>query len=108
MSTPAFDFTDEDFINILNRICKKEVKLAQGYVDITSMDDRIDLDRLDSLGIIIFFVWLCELFGIDEKTAEEFAMQGELSVRDIQNFVKANLTRTHNMEEAEEFGKQCL
>ena len=55
-------FTDDEFLQVMNLICKSDVPFGEEYKPLVSMDDRIDLGRLDSLGMMVFFVWLSRCF----------------------------------------------
>jgi hypothetical protein len=59
-----FSFSDEEFLKVVNMICAEDHPLGSEFVPITSIQESLDVDRLDSLGIMIFFTWLSELFGI--------------------------------------------
>ena len=103
-----FNFTDEEFIYVINLICKLEAPLGEEYVPLVSMDERIDADRLDSLSMIIFFVWLTHLFGIPEPKLQDFISKGNLTIQSIKEFVMAEFTQTCSMVEVEEYAKRCM
>ena len=108
MTDKVFSFSDEEFLEIINLICKQETPMGTEYVPIVSMDDSIDLGRLDSLGMIIFFVWLGELFEIDEDAVIKFTDKEVFNVQTIKTFVMSNCTQSFTYAEAAEYSKRCL
>ena len=51
MMNTEFKFTDEEFLYVINLILKQDTPLGEEYVPIESMEDRLDMGRLDSLGM---------------------------------------------------------
>ena len=100
MSTQQFNFTDEEFIAVLNVIIKKETMGNVPFIPISSMEDTIDANNLDSLGIIVFFVWLSEIFGICDAKITAFTDTGKFTVQALKEFVVANQTQTYTYQEA--------
>lgn len=103
----SFEFTDEEFLQIINTICKKESPLVDTFIPITDMEESLVVDRLDSLGVIIFFVWLSELFGISDDDINAFTGEGVFTIRALKEFVTDKHTRTYSYAQAEEFTKRC-
>ena len=105
----VFNFTDGEFISMLNIILEKETPGNMVYRPLESMDAIIDLDILDSLGILVFFVWLSELFGIPDDVVTKF-MEGntEYSIKSIKDFVMNNHTTNHSWDDAKEYISACL
>ncbi len=103
-----FNFTDEEFISVINLICKLDAPLGEEYTPLKSMDERIDMGRLDSLSMIVFFVWLSHLFGIPEPKLQYFIKKGNLTIQSIKEFVMAEFTQTCSMAEVEEYAKRCM
>lgn len=101
--TDTLNFTDEEFLQVVNMICKKEINLGTKYVPITDMSESIALNRLDSLGIIIFFVWIAELFEIPEDRFNDLTEQGEFTVRELQQFVETHHTRVLSYEDVQAY-----
>jgi|TARA_R110002167_G_scaffold52790_5_gene152036 hypothetical protein len=108
MTDKVFNFSDKEFLEIINLICKQETPMGTKYVPIVSMQDSIDLNRLDSLGMIIFFVWLGELFEINEDAITLFSEKEIFTIQAIKDFVKDNCTQMHTYVEAAEYAKRCL
>lgn len=108
MKPTKFNFTDEEFLAIINQICEKETAMNVEFTPLTSMDDSIDADRLDSLGMIIFYTWLAELFNIPDESVTVFLEREEFTVSALKHFVTVEGTRTYSYAEAEEFTKRCF
>ena len=103
-----FTFGDEEFLMIVNAIMARETPLNQEYVPIVSMDENFALDRLDSLGMILFFVWLAELFQIDDDEINIFVAAEDYTVTALKIFVLERCAKSFTMEEAKELAKQCM
>jgi hypothetical protein len=103
-----FNFTDEEFISVINLICKLDAPMGEEYIPLKSMDERIDMGRLDSLSMIVFFVWISHLFGIPESKLQDFIKKGNLTIQSIKEFVMAEFTQTCSMAEVEEYAKRCM
>ncbi len=104
----TFNFSDEEFLSVVNMICKKETPGIAEYVPITSMDTDIHLDRLDSLGMIIFFVWLGEMFEIPEETLNAFVTTEVFTITALKEFVRVNHTQTSSYDEMKELAVKCF
>ena len=104
----GFNFTDEEFLFVMNLICKLEAPLGEEYIPLKSMDERLDMGRLDSLSMIVFFVWLCHMFGIPESKLQDFIKKGNLTIQSIKDFVMAESTKTYTYADAEEYAKRCM
>ena len=103
-----FSFTDQEFLSVINIIIKLDAPLGETYIPLKSMDERIDMGRLDSLSIIVFFVWLSHMFGIPEPKLQDFIKKGNLTIQSIKEFVMAEFTQTCSMAEVEEYAKRCM
>lgn len=103
-----FKFTDEEFLFVINLILKQDSSLGEEYIPIQSFDERIDMGRLDSLGMIVFFVWLSHLFGVSETQFQTFIKQGNLSIQRIKEFVMANATKDCSLDDVKEYAKRCI
>ena len=108
MSSLEFSFTDQEFLSVINMIVKLDAPLGEEYTPLKSMDERIDMGRLDSLSMIVFFVWLCHMFGIPESKLQDFIKKGNLTIQSIKEFVIAEFTQTCSMAEVEEYAKRCM
>lgn len=102
-----FDFSDEDFLAVVNLICKLDAPMGD-YIPIVSMDEKLNMDRLDSLSMVVFFVWIAQLFGISEDKMKDFVDSQKFTVRDIKDFVTKEATQTYSRAEAEEYTKSCF
>ena len=90
-----FSFSDQEFINIINLMCKLDTTDSHEFKPITSMDDTLDFMGLDSLGIAIFFIGLSELFGISEDKTEEFTHKQDFTIKSIKAFVLAEANKSY-------------
>jgi len=108
MRPDNFGFTDEEFIAVLNLVCKLDMSPGEEYIPVVSIDENMHTERFDSMGIMIFFIWVSELFGIPEPKIEEFMTKGVFTVKAVKDFVNAEATRTYSYTEAEEFTKRCF
>ena len=108
MNSLKFSFTDQEFLSVINIIVKLDAPLGEEYIPLKSMDERIDMGRLDSLSMIVFFVWLTHLFGISESKLQDFIKKGNLTIQAIKEFVMTEFTQTCSMAEVEEYAKRCM
>ena len=99
MELDKFNFTDKEFLNVVNLLCKLDVD-EEDYIPITSMDISLNMNDLDSLSITVFFIWLHHLFGIPEPAIHEFVRKGKFTVRTIKAFVMVEATQTYSYAEA--------
>ena len=103
-----FSFTDQEFIDVVNRICSRETPLGQTFNSFTSIDESLLTEQLDSMGIVIFFVWLSELFGIPEDEVKSFMEADDFTLAQLKAFVAEHATRSYTYAEAEEFEARCI
>jgi len=103
-----FTFGDEEFLMIVNAIMARETPLNKEYIPLVTMDENFALDRLDSLGMILFFVWLAELFQIDDDQVNVFVEAEVFTVQALKDFVLDRCPQSFTMEEARELAKQCM
>lgn len=108
MEDIKFTFTDEEFLSVINQVCKKEIPVDKTFVPMTSMDEVLNVDRLDSLGMILLFVWLSELFEIPDDAVTVFVEKEVFTVQALKDFVMGNCTQTYSYADAEEFTRECL
>lgn len=99
--------TDEEFIDILNLIIKKETIQTDIPLIKNINDNLIELSILDSLGIVLLFVWVIEIFGIPDEIYLNFLKEREtFTAKDIKEFVIANQTQIYTYAEfKKEFAK---
>jgi|TARA_R110000744_G_scaffold65440_2_gene134275 hypothetical protein len=108
MKKPKFNFTDEEFLAVMNLICKADTPFGEEYTPITSMNTRIDMGRLDSLSMMVFFVWLSKLFGIPEAKIQDFSDKQVFTINAIKAFVTKEFTKTATYAEVQEYAKRCF
>ena len=60
------------------------------------------------MGIMLFFIWVSELFGIPESKIEEFMTKGVYTLRAVKDFVNGEATRTYTYTEAKEFANRMF
>jgi len=108
MTSLNFHFTDEEFLSVINMIIKLDAPLGEEYIPLKSLDERIDMGILDSLSMIVFFVWLCHMFGISDAKLQDFIKKGNLTIQSIKEFVMAEFTQTCSISEVEEYAKRCM
>ena len=64
MNETKFLFSDEEFLGIVNIILKVDTDWEdEEYKPITSMDDNFNIQGLDSLSVMMFFIWVSDFFG---------------------------------------------
>ncbi|SVB88671.1 uncharacterized protein METZ01_LOCUS241525 [marine metagenome] len=108
MGSGEFNFTDKEFIDVLNVVCAMDMGPGEEYTPITTMDEQLNIQRFDSMGILLFFIWVAELFGISESKIEEFMTKKTFTIRAVADFVKAEATRSYSYAQAEEYAKRCF
>jgi len=108
MGLDKFGFTDEEFIAAINLVCEMDIGPGEEYIPITSINEDLKLERYDSMGMMLFFIWISELFGISESKIEEFVDKGVFTIRAIKDFVNAEATRTYTYAEAKEYAKRMF
>jgi len=108
MGKLKFTFTDEEFIAVINLICKSDVPFGEEYIPLTSMNERVDMGKLDSMGMLVLFVWLSKLFGIPESKIETFIDKKVFTIKAIKEFVTKELTKTATYIEVQEYAKRCF
>ena len=108
MDTDTFKFTDNEFLDIINRILKSDTPIGDKFIPITDMNDSFNVRDLDSLSTMMFFIWVCEFFGIEEKTFQKLYDQPNFSIQTLKNFVTKEATRTFSYAQAKEYSKHCF
>lgn len=100
--------TDEEFIRLINAISVKEMAGVSSFFGVSSVDDKLLDSGIDSLSVMMLFVWLSEGFGMSEEDSKD-ALTGEevITVQRIIDFVKQYQTRGYTFDEVREiFGKE--
>ncbi len=108
MGSAKFTFTDQEFINVINIIRELDTPLGETRNPIISMTESLHMEGLDSLSIIVFFIWISQLFGIAETKIEEFVTQKDFTIQAIKDFVMTEATRGYTFAEAKEYSKRCF
>lgn len=103
-----FHFTDDEFLSVMNMIAKLDAPMGEEYIPFKSLDERIDMGRLDSLSIMVFFVWLTDLFGISEPAIQQYISKGDFSIQAIKTLVMTEYTKNCSMAKVEEFFDRCM
>ena len=108
MATGTFKFTDIEFLDIINMILKSDTPIGDEFIPITDMKDSFNVRDLDSLSTMMFFIWICEFFGITEKQFQTLTDQPNFSIRTLKEFVTKEATRSFSHSQAEEYAKHCF
>lgn len=53
MASHNFNFTDEEFLRVINSLCRIDLD-ADEYTPLTSINDKLNMDELDSLSMTVF------------------------------------------------------
>ena len=100
MEKTKFTFDDTEFLYIVNIILKADSDEDEEYEPITSMDDSFNLHGLDSLSIMMFFIWVSDFFGIPEDKFQELAKQKDFTIRTLKDFISKEATQTFTYDDA--------
>ena len=100
MKETKFTCSDEEFLSLVNNILKVESNEDEEYKPITSMDDSFNIQGLDSLSTMMFFIWISDFFGISEKKFQELADQKNFTIRTLKDFVSKECTHTFTYNDA--------
>ena len=106
MVANKFNFTDEEFLNVINLLCKLDLD-EEEYTPLTSMDSHLNMEQLDSLSMTVFFIWIVHLFGIPEAIMREFVGKGVFTIKAIKEFVILEATQTYSYAEAQKYTKKA-
>ncbi len=98
MTLDNFNFTDAEFLKVINSLCRIDLEEDE-YTPLTSINDALNLDELDSLSMTVFFIWIVHLFGIQESTMREFVGKRDFTISNIKEFVVKNSTKTYSYSE---------
>jgi hypothetical protein len=107
MNENTFEFTDEEFLDVLNMLIQADKAPGELFVKLENMDQTIGEDQLDSLGTIVLFAWINQLFDISNDKLQKFTKEKVFTSRAIKDFVMVNCARSHTYEQAVEFIKKC-
>ena len=96
----SFNFTDAEFIKVINSLCRIDLDEDE-YTPLNSINDKLNLDELDSLSMTVFFIWIVHLFGIPEKIMRDFVSKRDFTIRAIKKFVTLEATKTYSYAEVD-------
>ena len=108
MKETKFLFSDEEFLGIVNIILRVEFDEDKEYKPLTSMDDSFNLQGLDSLSIMMFFIWISDFFGISEKKFQELADQKNFTIRTLKDFISREATKTFTYKDAMAYSRNAF
>ena len=109
MEETKFTFSDAEFLSIVNIILKVDSDWEdEEYEPITSMDDNFNLHGLDSLSVMMFFIWVSDFFGISEDKFQELAKQKDFTIRILKDFICKEATKTFTYEDAMAYSKKSF
>ena len=108
MEKVKFTFDDTEFLYIVNIILKADHDEDEEYEPITSMDDSFNLHGLDSLSIMMFFIWVSDFFGIPEDKFQELAKQKDFTIRTLKDFISREATKTFTYDDALAYSKKSF
>lgn len=98
MASDNFKFTDAEFLNVINSLCRIDLDDDE-YTPLKSINDQLNLDELDSLSMTVFFIWLTHLFGIPERVIQDFVKKRDFTISTIKQFVTLEATKTYSYKE---------
>ena len=108
---PVNTISDEDFLFILNKLSEYE-STSENFQPITSLDQNITETNLDSLGIMMLFMWLDTAFGVSEEDGkryiEQISKDNPTTGQSIVDFIKETQTKCFTMKELEVSIKELL
>ena len=108
MKETKFTFSDAEFLGIINIILRVDSDEDEEYKPITSMDDSFNIQGLDSLSIMMFFIWVSDFFGISEKKFQELANQKNFTIRTLKDFITKEATQTFTYNDAMEYSRKSF
>jgi hypothetical protein len=85
--------TEEEFIQLLNKVARLAKPFDNGYTDVVSMSDKLADSGLDSLDMLLTGVYLCDIFKVDEEVSKQLQAT---TVQELHDFLMSN--RTHMPE----------
>jgi acyl carrier protein len=93
------DITDEEFIEVINKLSEYESNDGN-FIAITSLDQSILETNLDSLGVMMLFMWLDTTFGVSEEDGKKFMEENDkITGQTIVDFIKKYQTKCYTKEE---------
>jgi len=98
MTAGSFNFTDEEFLRVINSLCRIDLDEDE-FTPLTSINDTLNMNELDSLSMTVFFIWIVHLFGIPEPILQEFVRKKDFTIKNIKQFVIKESTKTYSYED---------
>ena len=108
MGSGEFNFTDKEFLDIINKILKSDTPFGDEFIPITNIKDSFNVNGLDSLSTMMFVIWICDFFGITEKQFQVLLKQPNFSIQTLKEFVTKTATKTFSYSQAKEYAEHCF
>jgi len=109
MKETKFTFSDAEFLGIVNIILKVDSDWEdEEYKPITSMDDNFNIQGLDSLSVMMFFIWVSDFFGIPEDKLKELVTKENFTIRTLKDFISKEATKTFTYEDAMAYSRKSF
>jgi hypothetical protein len=108
MEKVKFTFDDPEFLYIVNIILKEDHDEDEEYEPITSMDNSFNIQGLDSLSVMMFFIWVSDFFGIPEDKFQELAKEKDFTIRTLKDFISREATQTFTYNDAMAYSKHSF
>ena len=104
-----FTFSDAEFLGIVNVILKVDSDWEEEeYTPITSMDDNFNIQGLDSLSVMMFFIWVSDFFGIPEDKFKELVTTENFTIRTLKDFISKEATKTFTYKDAMSYSRKSF
>lgn len=92
---------DTDLLTVVNGIIKEELSIVRKeFTPLTEGADLISKSGVDSLEYMVLYMWLGELYGIDNKVFSSIETLGDVSIAQLSSFITAKRTKTPEAQEA--------
>jgi acyl carrier protein len=109
MKETKFLFSDAEFLGIVNIILKVDSDWEEEeYKPITSMDDNFNVQGLDSLSVMMFFIWVSDFFGIPEDKFKELVTKENFTIRTLKDFITKEATKTFTYKDAIAYSRKSF
>lgn len=90
---PKCTIQDKEFIQIINSICIKEANGLVPFTPLETINDDLIEAGIDSLSIMMVYLWITEGFGISEEDAENIPTGNRITSKDLIGFIKKYQTK---------------
>ena len=105
---PTNIITDDEFIEVINKLSEYE-STEGNFTPISSLNQSILDTNLDSLGIMMLFMWLDVTFGVSEEDGKKFLEETEaITGQSIVEFIKKYQTKCYTKEELDKSVRSAL